>query len=110
MEEGKANVNVKDNNGKSALSHGRGHFKMVKYLVEAGADTSALSGSGIRCYPYKCRQFVANFHAQCKLMFLLGFHKSLGVDSSILLFLDGSSIFEPALLPCIFEFYPVTIV
>jgi len=41
----------------------------------------------------------------CKIIFLLGFHKRVGVESSINLYLNRSSIYEPALLRCIFELF-----
>jgi len=43
------------------------------------------------------------YHEQGKLMFLLSYHKRLGSHSSITLFFAGSSIYEPALLPYIFD-------
>jgi len=40
---------------------------------------------------------------QSKLSFLLGFHNRLGVDSSIILYLVRHSMYQPALIQCIFE-------
>jgi len=46
-------------------------------------------------------------HEQGILMFLLGFHKRLGARSSITLYMDHSSMFEPGILPYISEFVAV---
>jgi len=43
------------------------------------------------------------YHQHCKLMFSLGFHKRLGKKSAIQSCLSNSSLYEPALLPTIFE-------
>jgi len=125
VKEGKANMNAEDNDGLTALQGaamrewldykgianeiilssfvpmndwGLMHLEVVKCLVEAGADISSFRGAK------ECCQYVANFRKLCKIAFLLGFHKRLGSHSSIIEFFDHSSMFEPALIPCIFEF------
>jgi len=50
------------------------------------------------------QSFFADFRCgRVKVIFLLGFHKRVGHFSSIQLYFYNSSIFEPALLHCIFE-------
>jgi len=50
-------------------------------------------------------EFFADFRCgRMKFHFLLGFHERVGRYSSMKSYLDQSSIFEPALLGCIFEF------
>jgi len=55
----------------------------------------------------KQNAFFADFRCgRLKFHFLLGFHERVGNNSSIQSYLWGSSIFEPALLFCIFEMVP----
>jgi len=62
----------------------------------------------------KCKEDGKDLECVCflleqgKLMFLLGFHERVGVDSSVTLSLFRHSIYEPALLVCIFEFIQLT--
>jgi len=50
-------------------------------------------------------EFFADFrYGRMKFHFLLGFHERVGNHTSIQSYLDHSSIFEPNLLSCIFEF------
>jgi len=54
-----------------------------------------------------CFEFFANFrYGPMKFHFLLGFHERVGNHTSIQSYLYRSSIFEPNLLGCIFEFLP----
>jgi len=85
------------------------NFEVFKILVEAGSDISTLGQpQDPRCTPYKyperCRKFVHNFRfGRLMVPFLLGFHKRVGNHSSIQSYLCCSSIFERALLRCVFE-------
>jgi len=101
IEEFHANMEVKNWYNKTALFSGRHQFRTLKYLVEAGADIGVLTDLKMDSREYK---FVADFLAQCKLMFLFGFHKRVGVNSSVNLYLNRSGIFDTNLLSCIFEF------
>jgi len=96
-----ANMEVKNWYNKTALFSGRHYFRTLKYLVEAGADIGVLTDLKMDSREYK---FVADFLAQCKLMFLFGFHKRVGVNSSVNLYLNRSGIFDANLLSCIFGF------
>jgi len=55
----------------------------------------------------KLFDFFADFRCfRMKFHFLMGFHERVGKQSSIQSYLGGSTIFEPALLSCIFEMVP----
>ena len=100
IEEQNMDVDTLDGDGQTALFAGRKHFDIVKYLVAANANPSALDLT--LDVPPAHITFVVNFK---KLMFLMGFHQRLGTKSSIRLYMGCSTIFESGLLAYIFQFY-----
>jgi len=68
-------------------------------------DDDLDEGDAWNLYLTQLRNFFAEFrYGRMRLQFLLGFHERVGNHSSIRYYFDGSTIFEPNLLGCIFEF------
>ena len=80
-------------------SYSRGYLPTARLLLEGGANPLAKK-IDTHCYGSEFYRFVYTFH---KFVFLSGFHSRLGIHSSILLYFEGSSIYEPALISDILE-------